>query len=89
MPLTVLVWVFFAFIYGNIMFLPVIKFWPWVAILANLHYEYCTQNATYNSSNGILVRLLLKMVDDSTGTAIRLITIPVIFQSVMMLLSVR
>jgi hypothetical protein len=42
----------------------------------------------YNSSNGILVSLLLVMVDDSTGTVIWLITVPVIFQSVTMSLLV-
>jgi hypothetical protein len=58
-------------------------------MLANLHYKYCTRNAMYNSSNGILVSLLLLMVDDSTSTVIWLITVPVIFRSVMMSLLVR
>jgi hypothetical protein len=43
----------------------------------------------YNSSNGVIVSLLLVMIDDSTGTVIWPITVPVIFQSVVVYLLVQ
>jgi hypothetical protein len=42
----------------------------------------------YNSSNGIIVSLLLAMIDDSTGTVIWPITMSVIFRSVVIYLLV-
>jgi hypothetical protein len=42
----------------------------------------------YNSSTGIIVSLILVMIDDSTGTVIWPITVPVIFRSVVIYLLV-